>query len=193
MKKSNKLLLSIIALITLSTGAVAEKIDRGPAEGSLMPEIIGKTMHGENFQLSKLTDKGSVVLVMLRGYPGYQCPVCSAQVAGYVAKADEFEKQNTPVIFIYPGKVKNLDKRAKEFTAPLEETVDLPANLIFVIDQDYKITNLLDLRWNTPRETAYPAAFVVDHKGYIQYANVSNTHQGRATASEIIEFLEIIH
>jgi len=61
------------------------------------------------------------------------------------------------------------------------------------VDHDYKITNLLGLRWDAPRETAYPAAFVVDHKGYIQYAKVSDSHRGRATASEILEFLDIIH
>ena len=133
-------------------------------------------------------------MVMLRGFPGKQCPVCSTQVAGYIAKAEEFEKQrNTPVVFIYPGMVSGLEKRAKEFTAPLEKEVDLPGNFIFLVDQDYKITNQLNLRWDEPEETAYPAALVIDHDGYIQYSNVSDNHRGRATADEILEFLEIIH
>ena len=172
----------------------AEKITAGPEEGSKIGEIMGTTINGANFKLSKLVAKGSVVLVMLRGFPGHQCPVCSTQVAGYVAKAEEFEKQrNTPVVFIYPGNVNNLEKRAKEFTAPLEEKVDLPSNLIFLLDQDFKITNQLNLRWDKPDETAYPAAFVIDHDGYIQYAKVSDNHGDRASADEILEFLDIIH
>ena len=172
----------------------ADNVVAGPEEGSLIGEITGKTINGADFVLSKHIEEGSVVLVMLRGFPGKQCPVCSTQVAGYIAKAEEFEKQrNTPVVFIYPGKVEKLQKRAKEFTAPLEKEVDLPGNLIFVVDNDYKITNQLNLRWNDPNETAYPAAFVIDHDGYIQFAKVSDNHGDRATADEILEFLDIIH
>ncbi len=194
MKNIFKLLIITIITILSFAQVLAEKIAVGPKEGSKITDFSGITMNGAPFQLSKYIEKGTVVLIMLRGFPGYQCPVCSTQVAGYIAKAEEFEKQkNTPVVFIYPGKVKDLDKKAKEFTSPLEEKEDLPNNFIFVIDNDYAITNLLGLRWNVPKETAYPAAFVIDHKGYIQYAKVSDSHYGRATADEILEFLEIIH
>lgn len=194
MKNIFKLLIITIITILFFAQVLAEKIAVGPKEGSKITDFSGITMNGAPFKLSKYIEKGTVVLIMLRGFPGYQCPVCSTQVAGYIAKAEEFEKQkNTPVVFIYPGKVKDLDKKAKEFTSPLEEKEDLPNNFIFVIDNDYAITNLLGLRWNVPKETAYPAAFVIDHKGYIQYAKVSDSHYGRATADEILEFLEIIH
>jgi len=187
-------LVTIISIFIISTVVLADKISAGPKEGSILEDFSGTTINGGAFQLSKMVEKGSVVLVMLRGFPGSQCPVCSTQVAGYIAKAEEFEKQrNTPVVFIYPGKVDNLEKRAKEFTAPLEEKVDLPSNFFFVLDQDYKITNHLNLRWDKPKETAYPAAFVIDHDGYIQYAKVSDNHGDRATAGEILEFLDIIH
>ena len=183
-----------VVVLFIASSAHAEKITAGPEEGSKIGEITGTTINGADFKLSKLVAKGSVVIVVLRGFPGYQCPICSTQVAGYIAKAEEFEKQrNTPVVFIYPGKANNLEKRAKEFTAPLEEKVDLPSNLIFLLDQDFKITNQLNLRWDKPEETAYPAAFVIDHDGYIQYAKVSDNHGDRATADEILEFLDIIH
>ncbi len=183
-----------ICFLLFSHSIFAEKINIGPKEGSKIGEIEGTTINGADFHLSKHVEKGSVVLVMLRGFPDAQCPVCSTQVAGYIAKAEEFEKQrNTPVVFIYPGKVNNLQKRAKEFTAPLEKEVDLPSNFIFLLDQDFKITNQLNLRWDNPKETAYPAAFVIDHDGYIQYAKVSDNHGDRATAHEILEFLDIIH
>ena len=185
--------IAIVFIFSLVVNVFADKVSQGPKEGSKIESFSGTTMHGSAFKLSEYIDKGSVALVMLRGFPGYQCPVCSTQVAGYIAKAEEFEKQNTPVIFVYPGKVKDLDKKAKEFTLPLESKEDLPPNFIFVIDHDYEITNLLDLRWDAPNETAYPAAFVIDHKGYIQYAKISDNHRGRATADEILEVLDIIN
>jgi len=194
MKKYYMQILSLLFLMCLAGFTYAADLEIGPEEGTILKDFSGVTMNGGSFQLSKAVEKGSVVIVMLRGFPGKQCPVCSTQVAGYIAKAQEFEKQrNTPVVFIYPGKVNNLDKRAKEFTAPLEETEDLPNNFIFVIDSDYAITNHLGLRWDAPDETAYPAAFVIDHDGYIQYSKVSDNHRGRATADEILEFLDIIH
>ena len=187
-------LFTLFLFIALIVGQVlAEKITKGPKESSIFPDFSATTMNGANFQLSKHLDEGTVVVIMLRGYPGYQCPVCSTQVAGYIAKAEEFENQDTPVVFVYPGELENLDGKAKEFTAPLEEKVDLPSNFIFVIDNNYKITNLLGLRWNASGETAYPSAFVIDHKGYVQYANVSDSHRGRATADEILEVLEVIN
>ncbi len=144
MKNIFKLLIITIITILSFAQVLAEKIAVGPKEGSKITDFSGITMNGAPFQLSKYIEKGTVVLIMLRGFPGYQCPVCSTQVAGYIAKAEEFEKQkNTPVVFIYPGKVKDLDKKAKEFTSPLEEKEDLPNNFIFVIDNDYAITNLL--------------------------------------------------
>jgi len=184
----------IFCFLLFTTSLQAERLGAGPEEGSKIGEISGTTMNGEAFHLSKLIKKGSVVLIMLRGFPGKQCPVCSIQVAGYIAKAEEFEQQrNTPVVFIYPGEVNDLDKRAKEFTAPLEKKVDLPGNFIFLLDQNLLITEQLNLLWEDPKETAYPAAFVIDHDGYIQYSKVSDNHGDRATADEILEFLDIIH
>ncbi len=194
MNKKLATTISLLLLICLTGYSYAGDIQIGPKEGTLLEDFSGVTMNGGSFQLSKAVEKGSVVIVMLRGFPGKQCPVCSTQVAGYIAKAKEFEQQrNTPVVFIYPGEVNNLDTRAKEFTAPLEEVEDLPSNFIFVIDSDYAITNHLGLRWNAPDETAYPAALVIDHDGYVQYSKVSDNHRGRATADEILEFLDIIH
>lgn len=194
MKKYFAITISLVLLICLLGYSHAGDLQIGPKEGTILEDFSGNTINGGSFQLSKAVEKGSVVIVMLRGFPGKQCPVCSTQVAGYIAKAQDFEQQrNTPVVFIYPGEVSNLDERAKEFTAPLEEEVDLPGNFIFVIDSDYAITNHLGLRWNEPKETAYPAAFVIDHDGYVQYSKVSDNHRGRATADEILEFLDIIH
>lgn len=190
--------ITILVLLFIPTFFIsstnASELEIGPKEGSKIGEITGTALNGTTFSLAKLVEKGSVVLVMLRGYPGQQCPVCSTQVAGYIAKAEAFEQErNTPVVFIYPGKVKDLEKRASEFTAQLEKEIDLPGNFTFLLDQDYKITNQLNLRWDKANETAYPAAFVIDHDGYIQFAKVSDNHGDRATADEILEFLEIIH
>jgi len=38
--------------------------------------------------LSAVIEKGPVVLVVLRGYPGYRCPYCNRPVQDFIAKVD---------------------------------------------------------------------------------------------------------
>jgi hypothetical protein len=45
------------------------------------------------------------------------------------------------------------------------------------------------LRWNQPRETAYPATFVIDKGGIVRFALVSMTHGGRSKAGDVLEAL----
>ena len=111
MKAIKTIIVLFFILTFFISSAHASDLKIGPKESSKIGEITGTTLNGANFSLAKLVEKGSVVLVMLRGYPGKQCPVCSTQVAGYIAKAEAFEQQrNTPVVFIYPGKVKKSRK-----------------------------------------------------------------------------------
>ena len=62
---------------------------------------------------------------------------------------------------MYPGLPADLDRRAKEFLAAQSP---LPANVTLLIDPDCTFTNLYGLRWDAPRETAYPSTFLIDAK-----------------------------
>ena len=46
------------------------------------------------------------------------------------------------------------------------------------------------LRWIAPRETAYPATFVIGPDRVVRHAKVSTTHGGRASAKEILGALD---
>jgi peroxiredoxin len=88
---------------------------------------------------------------------------------------------------VYPGPPADLDQRAKEFLAAQSP---LPANVILLIDPDYKFTNLYGLRWDAPRETAYPSTFLIDRKGVIFYRKVSQGHGDRSTAADVLVELQ---
>ena len=62
--------------------------------------------------------------------------------------------------------------------------------VIMVTDPDYKFTEAYGLRWNAPRETAYPSTFVIDRKGTVRFAKVSKSHGDRSSAAEILKTLE---
>jgi peroxiredoxin len=122
------------------------------------------------------------VLVVLRGFPGYQCPLCTRQVNEFVGQAKAFSEKGARVVMVYPGPAPELQKRAKEFLA--DKT--WPADWVFLVDPDYTFTNAYGLRWDAPKETAYPSTFVIGRDGKVVWSKVSKTHGGRTTATEVL-------
>ncbi len=157
-----------------------------PAVGEKAPDFTLVSQQGKRVQLSALTAKAPVVLVVLRGYPGYQCPLCNQQVHDFLKNAQGFADAKVQVVLIYPGLPdNNLAARAKEFTADKS----LPENFTLLLDPGYEFTNLYGLRWDAPKETAYPSTFLLDQKGIVFFAKVSKTHGGRTKAAEILDVL----
>ena len=154
-----------------------------PTVGAVAPDFTLSTPVGGSVTLSKELVHGPIVLVVLRGFPGYQCPYCMRQVHDFVEHSAEFAAKGTNVLFVYPGPPADLDLHAKEF---LTQQAELPANIKLVIDPDYKVTNLYGLRWDAPRETAYPATFVLSKTGTIRFEKISRVHGDRTSAQDVL-------
>lgn len=163
--------------------AVASAGAQTPATGSKAPDFTLATPTGTSVSLAGQTAKGTTVLVVLRGFPGYQCPYCVKQVQDFLAHSAEFAAKKTNVLFVYPGPPAELDQHAKEF---LEKQTELPPNFKLVIDPDYTMTNLYGLRWDAPHETAYPSTFILDRHGKILFEKISRSHGDRTTAGDIL-------
>jgi peroxiredoxin len=175
-----------VALIVSHITASAET----PDVGQKAPAFSLSTPSGQSLSLSELTQKGTVVLIVLRGYPGYQCPYCVRQAHDFVENADKFTALGAQVLLIYPGPPADLDQRAREF---LEKQNPLPENIHLVIDPDYKFTNQYSLRWDAPHETAYPSTFLIDRHGVIFFRKISTGHGDRTTAADMLTELERTH
>jgi len=182
------LLALAFAALSYSTAAGAETEARTtPLEaGDKADDFTLQSLSDEEFALYEHLKKGPVALIVLRGYTGYQCPVCSRQVGDYLAQAEKFAKLNTQVVFIYPGPSEELQARAEEF---LDERA-MPENFHFLIDPDYKFTNQYSLRWDEPRETAYPSTFVLDQDGVVKLSVISHSHRGRTKADDALKALQ---
>jgi peroxiredoxin len=154
-----------------------------PDVGQKAPDFTLSTPDGHPMALADLTRQGTVVLVVLRGYPGYQCPFCVKQVHDFVEKADQFAASGTHVLLVYPGPPADLEQRARE---ALAKQNPLPANIHLVTDPDYQVTNQYGLRWDAPHETAYPSTFLIDHSDTIFFRKVSKGHGDRASANDIL-------
>jgi len=154
-----------------------------PETGQTAPEFILATPAGDAVSLSQINRDHQIVLIVLRGFPGYQCPFCTKQVHAFIAKAEQFADANAEVILVYPGPPADLGVHAKEFLAM---QAPLPKNIHLLIDPDYKFTKQYGLRWDAPHETAYPASFVLDHEGKVVFRKVSHEHGDRTSPEEIL-------
>jgi thioredoxin-dependent peroxiredoxin len=179
-------ILSLLAMVVFAC-SFALNAAEPPKVGDKAPDFALNTLDGQTVHLSNLTAKGKVVLIVLRGWPGYQCPICERQVEDYIASASKLDEAKARVIMVYPGPADALKAHAKEF---LEMKGKLWAkDFIFVIDPDYSMVNAYRLRWDVPRETAYPSTFVLDGKGVVRFEKISHTHGDRSRASDILKEL----
>lgn len=170
------LLVFVSAIVRLNAQTVS------PDVGQRAPGFALETPEGATVNFNDLLKKGKVVLIVLRGYPGYQCPYCQRQVHDFIQHAAEFCQVGARILLVYPGPPAQLSTRAKESLA--HEV--LPSNVRLVVDPDYKVTNLYGSRWNAPGETAYPSTFIVSQKGIILFRKISHSHGDRSTAAEVL-------
>lgn len=156
-----------------------------PTVGDKPPDFALSTPAGKSVRLSEVMSKGPVVLVVLRGYPGYQCPYCNRQVQDFIQNSQAFADAGARIVMIYPGPPQDLGAKANEFLADKK----LPDDFDLLLDPGYEFTNLYGLRWDAERETAYPSTFLIDRQGMIFFIKIVKEHGGRTTAAEILSAL----
>jgi thioredoxin-dependent peroxiredoxin len=182
LSKTARFVLAVVCAVSLGAPAFAET----PAVGAKAPDFTLSTPTGRAVRMSGVQRGHDLVLVILRGFPGYQCPYCVRQVHDFIDHASDFRTRNTRVLLVYPGPPADLDQHAKEFMA---KQAELPSNIVLVTDPDYTVTNLYGLRWDAPDETAYPSTFILDRKGVIAFEKISHTHGDRLSAQDALEHL----
>ena len=175
-------LVLVVSMLFLGSAAFAQT----PAVGAKAPDFTLSSPAGARVQMSKQQHGSQLVLVVLRGFPGYQCPYCQKQVHDFVEHAANFAAKKATVLLVYPGPPADLDQHAKEFLA---KQADLPANIVQVTDPDYKVTNLYGVRWDAPHETAYPSTFILNSKRTVVFEKISHSHGDRLSAQDALDHL----
>lgn len=179
---------TLAATVVLATATLSAGFGAAPKVGDKARPFTLTALDGTKVSLAGETARGPVVLVLARGWPGYQCPFCTRQFADFVAHANEFEGLGASVVWVYPGPSDQVVQRAQEFVA----SKPLPAGFRFVTDPDYTFTNAYGLRWDAPNETSYPSTFVIDRASIVRFAQISNAHDGRAKASDVVAALNAL-
>ena len=179
---------ALVGTAVLATATVSAGFGAAPKIGEKARAFSLTALDGSTVSLAGETARGPVVLVLARGWPGYQCPFCTRQFADFMAHAKDFEDQGARVVWVYPGPSDQVVQRAREFVA----SQPLPPSFRFVTDPDYRFTNAYGLRWDAPNETSYPSTFVIDRTSVVRFAHISNAHDGRAKASDVVAALNAL-
>lgn len=177
--------LAILVAISAIGGSLIAAEAMRPVVGTEAKDFELADLAGTKHSLANTVKNGPVVLMVLRGYPGYQCPVCNKQVGQYLAAADKFKAKGATVLMVYPGPSKDLEKHAAEFVSGKT----IPSGFHLLIDPDYTFTNAYDLRWEAPNETAYPSTFVIGKDRKVTFAKISKGHGDRAAAEDVLKAL----
>ncbi len=178
--RTSGLLIPVFLMLAAMPSHAAPPTVNDPA-----PEFSLQSIRGGSVRLSDLTRENMVVLIVLRGFPGYQCPACNRQAKEYLDSAQKFADAGAKVVLVYPGARLNLDEHAAEFAAGRQ----FPVHFELLLDPDYELTNSYSLRWDAPNETAFPATFVIDQQRKVVFSKVSKSHGGRTNPAEVVPYL----
>jgi peroxiredoxin Q/BCP len=179
---------AVLLLAALAAGPVTQPAAGPPKVGDRAVDFSLDTLDGKTVNLADLQKTGPVLVVALRGWVGYQCPICTRQVGELINSAKKFADAGAHVVLVYPGPADGLKDHAKDFISGK----GLPDGFSFVIDPDMSLAKSWGILWTKAGETEYPSTFVVDTTGVVRYAKVSHTHAGRATAAEILKAIAAI-
>jgi peroxiredoxin len=157
-----------------------------PAVGEMAPDFTLTDPDAHSVHLSDLTPKNDVVLVVLRGWPGYQCPLCNQQAHDFVKSAEKFKGAGAHVILVYPGPTEDLKTHAQNFLSDK----NWPKDFDLLLDPDYSFTKAYNLRWDAKNETAYPSTFIIAKGGKIIFSHVSHQHGDRVSAETVLKELQ---
>lgn len=173
-----------VALLALAgpSGGLRAGENAPPKPGAVAPDFSLKTPDGRAVRLHEVTARGATVLVVLRGYPGYQCPICTQQVGELLSREGDLRAAGGQVLLVYPG----APDRAREFL----KARPLPGHFTLVLDPDYRFLRQYGLRWEAPNETAYPSTFVLDPQNRVRWSIVSKSHGGRARIADVLGALK---
>jgi peroxiredoxin len=175
-----------ITFAAMMVGSIAVQAATPPKVGDDAPVFTLNKLDGSPVEFAQVAKGRTAVLVVLRGWPGYQCPFCTAQVYEYLEHAADFAARKITVVMIYPGPADALQAHARDFINKQQ----WPQNFHYVIDPDYSFTKRNGLRWDEKGETAYPSTFVISPKGKIIFAYISHEHGDRVGAAALLRMLD---
>lgn len=143
-----------------------------------------KDTNGKEVNLNNLRGKKDVVLVVMRGYPGYVCPYCSAQTGRFIQHYQEFAKRDAELLIVYPGPAKHIADFVQAAKTQSQSQGEVPFPVL--LDEDFKMVERLGISG----DMAKPSTFILDRQGQVRFAYVGATLTDRPSLKAILAELD---
>ena len=163
--------------------------------GEKAPDFALKNAKGQLVKLSDYTQKGPVVLTWYRG--GW-CPYCNLTLRELQRLLPEFKALNASLLALTPElpdkSLSTTEKNELQFEvlSDIDNKVAKTYNIVFElykpIQEGFK--KLEDYNGNNTYELPLAATYIIDQKGYIQYAFIDADYRKRAEPSELLNFIQ---
>ncbi|NUM33755.1 MAG: redoxin domain-containing protein [Candidatus Brocadiae bacterium] len=140
---------------------------------------------GELVDLKDYEGKKNVLLVILRGFAGSICLVCSSQTLALSKMASSFQEKETEILLMYPG----VGETVPEFLEALEKLqpgYEPPFPVVMDVDLEFIKT------MNLEASLARPTSIIMDKKGIVRYAYIGKSVTDRPTVQILLQELEKI-
>jgi peroxiredoxin len=148
-------------------------------------DLVLKAPDGKSVDLKQYRGKKNLVLVIMRGYPGFVCPNCSAQTSRLVSNYEEFVKRNTEVVVVYPGPTEHLQEY---ISVSRTQAGNLPVPFPILLDEKFAAVDRLGIRG----DLAKPSTYILDKEGEVRFAYVGATTADRPSLKAILQQLDAI-
>lgn len=167
-------------------GPVGQFKDDAAANAAVAADAFPRTYvdaAGQPLDLARYRGVKPVVVVVMRGFPGFVCPNCSAQTSRLIRNYPEFARRGAELLVVYPGPKDSL----AAFVAQSRREADNAAvPFPLLLDPDFAAVNKLGIR----ADLARPSTYVLDKAGEVRFAYVGASTADRPSVKAMLDQLD---
>ena len=127
-----------------------------------------------------------MLLVILRGFDGRVCEYCAGQTLALGRNRCEFERRETEVLVVYPGRRSRLDAFLEAYRRQFPRR---PPRFSFLYDPELELADKLKI--GPPEgKLAKPTVLLIDKSGKVAFAYVGTRREDRPSVKKILEEID---
>ncbi|MDF1691937.1 MAG: peroxiredoxin family protein [Zhongshania sp.] len=166
-------------------------LDRGDNQllriGAKLPDFSVRTLDGEILHSTAFLGRKTLLVF----YRGNWCPACQVQLRELAAEFEEIQRRGVSVVLISPQAPQRSAAQARRFKVGMQ----------FCIDEGNLAARSLGIahRYGVPlgilgygQDTVLPTALIVDERGKIVYADLTENFRVRPKAKTLISALDSV-
>lgn len=174
----------------INTIKFLDDVEANVVEVPGLTELIFLTLDQKEKKVSDYIKDRNVVVIVTRGNTDPICPYCSTQVARFVKRYPEVQRQDADVLVVYPVQI-DQQESVQDF---LKETNRLlksqdPPPFPILLDVALEGVSALGIR----EDLSKPATYIVDKSGAVRFAYVGANRADRPSVDAVLQELEAIN